>query len=156
MTTREDSTAPKIDYDLPRFEDWQTTPEWRIQLNANAYIQDLDVGRGGIVKGRISWRTIPGQLDEWQVDGSHLWRLDTSKDPTEAMKSRARDAIFPLLDPPSDDLRLKVAKRLVAHRNARAKDEYKTTNSDTAKLLGRFEDAMSISLGGVFANEETT
>ena len=51
----------RVSYDLPRFDDWQAgpDPEWRLQLDADAYVDTVPVGRDVFLTGRVSWRTMP-------------------------------------------------------------------------------------------------
>ena len=117
---------PKITYSLPRFDDWQADAQWRVQLEADAYVDTFPVGRDVYLTGRVSWRTIPGKPDSegWQYGGSYLYRVESdgnhllavtngTLEPTEKMVNTVREAVAPELVGPSDTLRLETAKRLV-------------------------------------------
>jgi len=148
----------KVSYTLPRFDDWQADQQWRLQLEGSVYVDDLDVGRGIVVTGRVGFRTIPGRADDsgphngWWVDNSYLYRSDSPMsryEASDAALGRIRKAVIGQLEAPSDDLRLTEARRLVEHRNARALDNYHDENKSTATLAQRFTDAMGVPLTAI-------
>jgi len=141
-------------YSLPRFEDWQAKPEWRLQLDADAYVDTFPVGRDVFLTGRVSWRTIPGRPDPegWHTNGSHMYRvteegssLYASKlEPTDRMLATVRDEISAKLIEPSDALRLTVARDAIQRRKTNAKDAYNRDTRDTVELAERFATAIGV------------
>ena len=143
----------KVSYDLPRFDEWQTgpDPEWRIQLEASAYVDTVPVGRDVFLTGRVSWRTIPGRPDAegWQYGGQHLYRVDEDGghlfgglDPTAKMDQTVRDTIE--LEPPSDELRLETVRNIIKRRRQSALDKYNQELKDLGEWGERFASALSV------------
>ncbi len=144
-------------YSLPRFEDWQAKPEWRLQLEADAYVDTFAVGRDVFLTGRISWRTIPHRpdADGWSTNGWSLYRVDadgsslyaSDREPTTNMVATIRDHIASsnLLEP-SDELRLATVRDIITRRNENAKDELERTQRDTLELAERFATAIGVAL----------
>lgn len=145
-------TETKITYSLPRFDDWQADAEWRVALEADAYVDAFPVGRDVYLTGRVSWRTIPGKPDSegWQYGGSYLYRVTEEGsyigdlDPTEKMAATVREAVAPDLIAPSDALRLETAKQHARNRVESASDTYKRELRDTIELSERFAKALAV------------
>ncbi len=145
-------------YSVPRFDDWQATSEWRIQLEADVYVENYPVGRDVFLTGRVSWRTVPGRPDSqgWQYGGSHLYRttpeggvLEASGlDPTSKMIATVRDGIE--LEPPSDALRLTAVRETIARRQQQADYEYEKAQRDTLELSEKFATALVVDLPELF------
>ncbi len=143
-------------YSLPRFYDWQAKPEWRLQLDADAYVDTFAVGRDVFLTGRVSWRTIPGRpdADGWQYNGDHLYRVTdegsnlyaSDLEPTDKMRATVRDELATLLVEPSDELRLTVARDTIERRETNAKDVYDREQRDTVELAERFATAIGVAL----------
>ncbi len=152
-------------YSLPRFDDWQAKPEWRLQLEADAYVDTFAVGRDVFLTGRISWRTIPGRpdADGWQYNGDHLYRVTDegsslyapTLEPTDKMRATVRDEISTLLVEPSDALRIATVRRDIQRRTENAKDEHDKTDRDTLELAERFASALIIDLSELYTTNET-
>ena len=157
MTTTTEPTYKSLNgpsYSLPRFDDWQAKPEWRLQLDADAYVDTFAVGRDVFLTGRISWKTIPGRpdADGWQYNGDHLYRVEGDSshalglDPTDKMRATVRDTIASHLVEPSDALRLEVARDTIERRETNAKDVYDREQRDTVELAERFATAIGVAL----------
>ncbi len=150
-------------YSLPRFDDWQAKPEWRLQLDADAYVDTFAVGRDVYLTGRVSWRTISGRpdADGWQYNGDHLSRVTpegsslyaSDLEPTDKMRATVRAAIATLLVEPSDKLRLETVRRDIQRRTTNAKDDHKKADRDTLELAERFATAMVVPLPDLFAED---
>ena len=149
----------KVSYDLPRFDDWQAgpDPEWRLQLDADAYVSAAPVGRDVFLSGRVSWRTIPGRPDAegWHHGGNHLYRVDAhglgfagTREPTTKMMDTVRDTIE--LEPPSDELRLKTVRTIIKRRLETAKDTYKQEVRDLNAHAERFATSIVADLSDVY------
>ena len=141
-------------YSLPQFDNWQAKPEWRLQLDADAYVENFAVGREVFLSGRVSWRTIPGRPDSegWQYNGDHLYRVTvtgsmleaSNLDPTDKMRAKVRESVATHLVEPSDELRLTTARETIARRKTRAEDTYKGETRDTVELAERFATAIGV------------
>ena len=143
----------KVSYDLPRFDDWQAgpDPEWRLVLEANAYVDTVPVGRDVFLTGRVSWRTIPGRPDAegWQYGGQYLYRVgaeggigEKSLEPTDKMMQTVRDGIEP--EPPSDELRFRTVRDIIKRRLENALDTYNREQRDLNAHLDRFATAIGV------------
>ena len=157
-TTTRTRRPTQISYNLPGFDSFQSSQPQRTILEATAYVDGVDVGRGVFLSGSVHYRTVQGRPDEdgWAHYGWYLYRVSedgsypaSTLEPTQPMVDRLRTSLADLLEPPSDNLRLRTALRLVESRNTQARAEYERTSRDTALLLTRFEDAMGIELGTV-------
>ena len=152
-------------YSLPHFDDWQAKPEWRLQVEADAYVDTFAVGRDVFLTGRISWRTIAGRpdADGWQYNGDHLSRVTpegsslyaSDLEPTDKMRATVRDAIATHLVEPSDALRLATVRDVIERRTTNAKDEHDRTNRDTLAHAERFASALIIDLSELYTTNET-
>jgi len=152
----EAGTPCKVSYTLPRWEDWQAGQDWRTALEATVYLQGGEpVGRGVYVGGSVTFRTLPHRpdLDGWQYGGDYLYRVDDAEgrrelatfggpEPTDRMRRTVREAVAPLLEAPSDGVRLRVLRDSVARRNYNAERAYHDTNRDTARLAARMLEAL--------------
>ncbi len=153
-------------YSLPRFEDWQAKPEWRLQLESDAYVDTFAVGRDVFLTGRISWRTIPHKpdADGWSTNGWSLYRVDadgsslyaSDREPTSNMVATIRDHIAATnLRAPSDALRMETAREQIQRRTTNAKDEHDKADRDTLELAERFATAIVEPLPDLFTTDET-
>lgn len=141
-------------YSLPRFDDWQAKPEWRLQLDADAYVENFAVGREVFLSGRVSWRTIPGRPDSegWQYAGDHLYRvtvaggiLDASDlDPTDKMRAKVRDSVATHLVNPSDKLRLRVVRVIIEQRRISAQNTFNQELKDLVTHADQFAKALGV------------
>ncbi len=152
----------KVSYDLPRFDDWQAgpDPEWRLQLDADAYVDTVPVGRDVFLTGRVSWRTIPHRPDAegWHHGGNYLYRVDAegrgtygSREPTTNMMNTVRDTIE--LESPSDELRLKTVRAIIKRRAKNAEDTYKQEMRDLNTHAERFATSIVADLSDVWPAE---
>ena len=152
-------------YSLPTFEDWQAKPEWRLQLEADAYVDTFAVGRDVFLTGRVSWRTIAGRpdADGWQYNGDHLYRVTdegsnlyaSDLEPTDKMRATVRDELATLLVEPSDELRIATVRDVIERRTTNAKDEHDRTDRDTLELAERFASALIVDLPELYMTNET-
>ncbi len=152
-------------YSLPRFDDWQAKPEWRLQLEADAYVDTFAVGRDVFLTGRVSWRTIAGRpdADGWQYNGDHLYRVTpegssmyaSDLEPTDRMRKTVREEIATLLVEPSDELRLATVRDVIERRTTNAKDEHDKADRDTLELAERFASALIVDLPELYMTNET-
>ena len=159
MTTKVNGPS----YSLPHFDDWQAKPEWRLQLDADAYVDTYPVGRDVFLTGRISWRTIPGRpdADGWQYNGDYLYRVTNEGshigglEPTDKMRATVRDAISADLVEPSDALRLATVRATIQRRDDNANDEHERKVRDTQELAERFATALIVDLPELYLTNET-
>ena len=141
----------KVSYDLPRFDDWQADPEWRLQLDADAYVDTVPVGRDVFLTGRVSWRTMPHRPDAegWHYGGNYLYRVDKkgrvtygSLEPTTKMMNTVRDTIE--LEPPSDELRLRTVRDMIARELQNAVDRHNQELKDLVAHADQFATALGV------------
>ena len=153
----------KISYTLPYFDDWHRKPEDRIELEVNAYVDGIHAGRGVYLTGSVTWRTrssmsrwqTPHEPDSWKPWGDYLYRVSetgsmrgvTDLKPTRKMCDTVRDAVFYLLEPPSDEMRLRVAVEQTQRIIRLAGEEMARKNKEATTFLQRLEDAVGVPLG---------
>jgi len=146
-----ENQTPQVSYDLPGWEHWQAGDETRSRLGATAYIRGaVPVGRGVFVTGSVAFLERDGEWG-WGV-GDYLYRCDEHGknswdyplEPTGAMRKTARGFCALYLQPPSDELRLRVLLDSAARRNEHALEEYRRTVADTAALARRALDSIRL------------
>lgn len=153
----------KISYTLPHFDDWQRKPEDRIELEASAYVGTFDVGWDVYLSGSVTWRTrsvmsrlmSPDDPESWKPWGQYLYRVTPEGSllgasgikPTSKMQDTVRNAVFELLEPPSDEMRLRVAVEQTQRIIRNAGEEMSRKNKEATTFLQRLEDAVGVPLG---------